>query len=134
MTIDGLIHRPLKTVDLHPDFFETPTTVTVGFLPPIAEAKIREARLGSIEFVPKGSDYVPRRQPEKETEADLRVRNLKLEYGVREHTIESEGKPCEWGPELWEALDVVDPRILQRIIREIDEFGRLREGDTGNPI
>jgi hypothetical protein len=132
--IDGIKERKIERVDLA-EYFDREAWVDVKAVNTVARAEIREINSAGLEFEQKGSDpkagYRVRGTAEDSENRQRRLRNRKLSSGYVDHCITAEGSKVPWGEELWDALEDVEPRIIERITQSID---RLSGGYQENPF
>jgi len=137
MVVDGAKRAETRKVVLD-EYFEQPTSVTVRILGPYAKAQIREVlmsgfNIGDVDA--KGKATSVQTRAEGSADREMKVRDLKLAHGFVSTDMKSGGVVPEWNKALWDALDEVDPRILEKVIGAIDDFSRILEGgDSANPI
>jgi hypothetical protein len=126
--LDGLKARTTERVDLS-EFFDKEAWIEIRRLGTVARAEIREIVSAGLEFEQRGdgpkAGYKVRGMANDSAERQLRLRNRKLASGVVDHSLTTAGVKVKWCEELWDALDEVEPRILEKVIGAID---RMNEG------
>jgi hypothetical protein len=143
--IKGLKKTECKKITLDQYFDDPGTFVTVQPLRPYAKALCNELMLEGAEVeerkkaaskktriprVEKGLNPKPVKVNEKSTairpvmsaENTLEIRKIKLQYGVVEHNISDGTGTAEWGPELWDEIDEMNPLLLDYIVEQINEL------------
>jgi len=127
--VDGIKRIATKRVTLD-EFFSEPTFVDIRIMGPYTRAKIREVMMSSfdvsnVDAVGKSAGVTTK--TEGMADRDMKIRTMKLTECAVGHSIKSDGAGVAWGEELFKELDDADPRILGKVISEIDSFG---EGDV----
>jgi hypothetical protein len=131
--IDGLKALPYCRVKLD-EYFEEPTYVDIRVIPPMGRALIRENVMSSFtvgDIDSKGKASSIQTKTDGMADREMKVRNLKLKYAYANSNIKVDGQPGMWDEALWNGLDDSNPKILEKVIAEIDRTSRLSgEGDA----
>lgn len=122
MKIDGAKGAPVTRVELS-EFFEQPAYVDIRVISPYGKALLREIAMESFEvgeLDAKGKTADVKANLKGSADREMRSRDVKLQYTFVGTNIMSEGQPAAWTKPLWDALDEVNPAILQKLIDAID--------------
>jgi hypothetical protein len=133
--IDGLKALPYCRVKLD-EYFEEPTYVDIKVIPPMGRALIRENVMSSFtvgEIDAKGKAGSIQTNSEGMADREMKVRNLKLKYAYANSNMKVDGQPGMWNEALWDVLDESNPKILEKVIDEIDRTSKFSGGDTSDP-
>jgi hypothetical protein len=131
--IDGLKALPYCRVVLD-EFFDEPTYVDIKVIPPMGRALIRENVMSSFtigDIDQKGKASSIQTRTEGMADREIKTRNLKLRYAYATSNIRVDGQPGVWDEALWDGLDGANPKILEKVVAEIDRTSKLvGEGDA----
>lgn len=137
--VQGIKKYQPRKVDLS-RFFDEPRSVTVRPLPPVSRAEIQEISTDGVRYATKQrkrSLDVEAIEQSMPKEVTLAVREIKLRDGVVDTDLvakDDQGKEVPWGPELWDALDEADTRILETVLEAInEETYPEEEGEGADP-
>ncbi len=134
MDLDGVKQRATEKVDLS-EYFDKDTWVEIKRAGTVARAEIREIVSAGLEFEQKGSDpkagYKVRGMAVDSAERQLRLRNRKLSSCFVDHNLTSQGVKVKWCEERWDALDEVEPRVIETVLMAID---KMNEGFGESPF
>ena len=119
MKLKGIKAYKPRTVDLT-RHFDQARHVIVRALPPHARAQIQELMSAGLKYATKqGKANIDIESMEQSMPAEsiMKIREIKLVSGVLDHNLETEtGQKPDWNRDLWDALDAVDPAILEEVI------------------
>jgi hypothetical protein len=135
MVIDGLKKLDTRRVELG-EFFDSPASVTIKILGPYAKAQIREVLMSGFsigEMDTKGQKASVQTRNEGSADREIKIRELKLSSSFVSTDIKSSGVTPGWDKSLWDALDEANPKILEKVISEIDKFSKLNDEVESDP-
>lgn len=132
MRVDGARGAPVERVVLD-EFFDRPAHVDIKAMAPYGKALIREIVMEGFEVSDldaKGKTADVKNNPKGMAEREIRVRDTKLRYAFVATDLMADGVAAAWDKPLWDALDEVDPRILEKVIVAIDGLSKVDGEDT----
>lgn len=135
MKIDGVRGAPVTRVALD-EFFERPTHVDIKPISPYGRALVKEILMESFEvgeMDAKSKTADVKTNTKGSADRDLRMREVKLRYTFVATDMQSEGQPVTWDKPLWDALDEMDPRIIDKVIDAVDSQSKFTSGDDTDP-